>query len=455
MKIPRIVIAATQSSSGKTTIVTGLLAELRSRGLKVQSFKVGPDYIDPGYHKLASGRTAHNLDTWLVPKAKLPQIFAAESVGADIAVIEGVMGLYDGGRGGISSTAEIAKLLDAPVLLVIDCKSMGASAAAIAKGFRDYDEDIKLAGVILNKLGSDTHEEMIKQAMQKINMPVYGSLRRNTEIATPERHLGLLPVEENNQLFIEKMRSMVSASVDVDGILALANRAAAIKSVNGDIFSKDKEIKCTIGIAKDEAFSFYYSTSLAVLENLGARIVPFSPLHDKEIPPVDGIIIGGGFPEMFAAKLAANTALRESLKCAAENNMPIYAECGGYMYLMQSIVDFSGHEYKMAGIFDGQAQMTKKLQMVGYVEAELTTDSVIGKKGTKLHGHEFHFSIDDQSIENRPFCFTKLRNNASYLAGQAKYQTIGSYLHLHFAGASNVAESFVQSCTSYKLTKEK
>lgn len=455
MKIPRIVVAATQSSSGKTTIVTGLLAELRARGLKVQSFKVGPDYIDPGYHKLASGRAAHNLDTWLVPNDKLPQIFTAEAMGADIAVIEGVMGLYDGGRGGISSTAEIAKLLDAPVLLVIDCKSMGASAAAIAKGFRDYDKDVKLAGVILNKLGSSTHEEMIKQAMHKINMPVYGGLRRNDEIATPERHLGLLPVEENSQPFIEKMRSLVSDSVDVDGILALANRAAAIKSVNSDIFSKAKEIKCTIGIAKDEAFSFYYATSLAVLENLGAKLVPFSPLHDKELPPVDGIIIGGGFPEMFAEGLAANVALRQSLKRAAKNNMPIYAECGGYMYLMQSIVDFSSQEYEMAGIFDGQAQMTKKLQMVGYVEAELATDSVIGKKGTKLHGHEFHFSTDDPSIKNRPFCFTKLRNNAKYLAGQAKYKTIGSYLHLHFAGANSVAANFIKSCLDYKMTKDK
>ena len=446
--IPRIVIAATQSGGGKTTLVTGLLAALRARGLTVQSFKVGPDYIDLGYHRLASGRTGHNLDTWLVPEARLTEIFARECAGADIAVIEGVMGLYDGGRRGISSTAAIAKALDAPVLLVIDAKSVGASAAATALGFRVYDARLNLAGVLLNRLGSETHEEMIREAMAGIDMPVYGVLRRDAALALPERHLGLTPVEENAAAeTVRAIGERVEAGLDLDSILKLARSAAPMTIA--EVKRAEKAAPVRIGIAHDEAFSFYYAASLAELEAYGAEIIEFSPLHDEALPEVDGVLIGGGFPEMFAAQLAENASMRASLCRAAEEGMPIYAECGGYMYLMQSLVDFDGVEHAMAGIFPARARMTEKLQMVGYVEAEQTVDTVLGSAGLLLHGHEFHFSVEEAERAAdlvRPFTFTKLRNGARYAAGCVYKNVLGSYLHLHFAGCQTAAENFVEAC---------
>ena len=448
--IPRVVIAATQSGAGKTTIVTGLLAALRQRGLRVQSFKAGPDYIDPGYHRLASGQPAHNLDSWLTPAEILPEILATETENADIAVVEGVMGLYDGGRQGISSTAEIAKIIGAPVLLVIDAKSMGASAAAIAKGFRDYDPAVQVAGVILNRLGSDTHEQMIREAMAGIGMAVFGALRRDESLKMPERHLGLLPVEENEELeLIERMGQAAAKQIDLDKVLALARSAKPLMVKSAAEVSK--RYSCRIGVARDEAFSFYYPASIKVLERLGAEIVPFSPLHDEEPPKVDGLFIGGGFPEMFAEKLVGNVSMRKAIKALAQKGMPMLAECGGYMYLMEALQDFAGRVHEMTGVFSGRAVMTEKLQMVGYVEAELQQDSLLGSRGTKLKGHEFHFSKEGEMIseDKAPFVFRKLRNNSEYPAGQQVQNVLGSYLHLHFAGCPEAAENFVRKCAAY------
>ena len=455
VEIPRIVIAATQSGSGKTTIVTGLLSALRAKGLLVQSFKIGPDYIDPGYHELASGQPGHNLDSWLVPTERLRDIFVHSAGRADIAVIEGVMGLYDGGREGVSSTAEIAKLLKAPVLLVIDAKSMGASAAAIARGFRDYDSEVRFAGVLLNRLGSPTHEAMIAEAMEKQGIPVFGALRRNDALKMPERHLGLLPVTENAEKeIVESIGQAVASQVQMEEIIRLARAAAPLETrepagtENGGI-AASKAVR--IAVAKDEAFSFYYPESLQVLKDFGAELLEFSPLHDRVVPKADGLILGGGFPEMFAEKLCGNASMGQSIKEAAISGMPIYAECGGFMYLMEGMRDFSGREYPMAGVFPGVAAMNQKLQMVGYVTAELQQDTVLGPKGTKIRGHEFHFSSElevDASCP-RAFLFTRLRNGAVYPAGYVKGNAVGSYLHLHFAGCPKAAENFVAACRRY------
>ena len=448
--IPRIVVAATQSGGGKTTLVTGLLAALRAQGLTVQSFKVGPDYIDLGYHQMASGRAGHNLDTWLIPESRLTEIFARECEGADIAVIEGVMGLYDGGRSGISSTASIAKALGAPVLLVIDAKSVGASAAATALGFRMYDADVNLAGVLVNRLGSATHEEMIRTAMAGIDMPVLGALRRDAALALPERHLGLMPVEENEAAeTIRAIGTQVEAGLDIARILELARSAPPLSYVPAA--QRDAAPSCRIGVARDDAFSFYYAASLVELEACGAQLIPFSPLHDAQLPEVDGLIIGGGFPEMFAERLAANTSMRNSIRTASEQGMPIYAECGGYMYLMETLVDFTGTSHPMAGVFSGTARMTQKLQTVGYVDALQNMDTVFGAAGLSLHGHEFHFSVEEGENEEpmRPFTFTKMRSGAKYPAGRALHRTLGSYLHLHFAGCPAAAASFVEACRTW------
>ncbi len=470
-KIPRIVIGAVSSGCGKTTVVTGLLSALRQQNISVQSYKIGPDYIDPGYHRLASGKPAHNMDTWLMSRETMVNTFIDTASRQEIAVIEGVMGLYDGGSKGISSTAEIARLLDAPVVLVIDCKSMGASAAAIALGFQQYDRAVRLAGVILNRLGSDNHQRMIEEAMARLHIPVLGAVRRNELLVMPERHLGLLPVEENQERrVVEAMGEAMARQLDLGAIMQLAHDAPPLGRVYNpadDYLAQvidgrrrsfpDDFGKIRIALARDEAFSFYYPESLAVLERLGAKIMEFSPLTDKSLPEADGLLLGGGFPEMFADELGSNAEMLASVGRAAADGMPIYAECGGYMYLSRSLRDFEGREHPMCGILPGRVQMNKRLQMVGYVEAELQRDCCLGSAGMKLKGHEFHFSSEiagEADITGeRAFQFTRMRNGAVYPGGfvSSGGNVVGSYLHLHFAGCPEAAVAFVGSCWNYRI----
>ena len=458
LRIPRLVIAATQSGSGKTTITTGIIAALRKRGLTVQSYKIGADYIDPGYHSLASNRLAHNLDSWLVSKDKLQKIFAQTSQNAEIAIIEGVMGLYDGGKNGISSTAEISKLINAPVILVIDAKSIGASAAAVALGFWEYDKDVNLAGVILNRIGSDNHKNIIESALSELGIKTLGAIKRDNKLITPERHLGLLPTTENEtKELIENISEAIDSQVDVDELIEIANRGnreqgtgnrnLELEVSHSSLISHTSSFK--IAVAKDEAFNFYYPESLKVLERLGAEIVIFSPLHDESIPTADGLIIGGGFPEMFAAELESNISMRESIKNATFNGLPVFAECGGYMYLMNELIDFEGKGHKMVGVIDNSAKMNDRLQMVGYVEAELLNDCILGKAGDRFHAHEFHFSNEVNNNGQSAFNCVRIRNNSNYNAGFVSGNVVASYLHIHFAGCVEAARHFIKSCQNY------
>ena len=461
---PRVIIAAVMSGSGKTTITAGLLAALKRRGLNVQPYKIGPDYIDTGWHTLASGKISHNLDSWLVGKDKLQEIFTATSQGADISIIEGVMGLYDGGRGGISSTAEISKLLDAPVVLVIDAKSMGTSAAAIALGFREFDKSVKLAGVILNRVGSDSHRKMIVDALNDLGIKCFGAIKRNDEFILPERHLGLVPTTENNSAgVIEKICAAVEEQVDVDGLIRLAKNSAPLEIPTSLIPYFPNSLipyfpnslipyfpnSLKIAVARDEAFSFYYGESLRELEKLGAEIVFFSPLNDEALPEnISGLIIGGGFPEMFAARLQSNKKIRADIFHAAEIGLPIFAECGGFMYLMRELIDFDGKIFEMCGVLDGVATMTNKLQTVGYVEAEILSDCVLGKAGDILRAHEFHFSTA-QTSDEKIFKCRRMRTGSEYLAGAVKKNIVASYLHIHFAGCPNAAKTFISACKKF------
>jgi cobyrinic acid a,c-diamide synthase len=456
LNIPRVVIAGVSSGVGKTTIVTGMLAALAKRGFNVQSYKVGPDYIDPGFHRLASGKSAHNLDTWLVPPESLSAIFAGTAAGNDIAIIEGVMGLYDGGRAGVSSTAAVAKLLTAPVVLVIDAKSMGESAAAIALGFKIYDPEVNLAGVIINRLGSESHKLMVCEALDKLGIPVIGTVFRNKELTMPERHLGLTPVTEHDAAeAVNQMGQQVAEQVDVDKLVALAKTACMLPvSIQAKGNNKPKTIR--IGVAQDEVFTFYYPSSLEVLGEHGAEIVPFSPLKDQRLPEVDGIILGGGFPEMFIKELAANTIMRQDILQAAQQGMPIYAECGGLMYLSRQITDFDNQTYDMVGVIPAVCQMQSKLETVGYVEAKALTDTVLCRNGNKLRGHEFHFSrMLPKNDEGFPwaFEFKKVRTGAIYQGGYAAGNVLASYLHMHFAGNRQAAQQFVEKCTQYRYLK--
>jgi cobyrinic acid a,c-diamide synthase len=454
--IPRIIIAGTNSGVGKTTIVTGILAVLKQKGLTVQSYKVGPDYIDPGYHQLASGKVAHNLDTWLIPTDKLVPIFAKTAFGNDIAIVEGVMGLYDGGRTGISSTAAIAKLLKAPVVLVIDAKSVGESAAAIALGFKMYDQEVNLAGVIINRLGSKNHQNMICEALEKIKIPVLGCIYRNEALHMPERHLGLTPVTEHDASdMISQLQEQISAQVNIEELLKIAHHSSKLSNTL-ELTNNTPQFlpKVRIGVAQDEAFSFYYPESLDILKTLGADIVPFSPIKDTELPQVDGLLFGGGFPEMFVNELADNISMRQSIRQACQEGMPVYAECGGFMYLTKQIIDFNGQEYDMVGVIPAKCNMESKLQTVGYVEATALADSVLCAAGDVLRGHEFHFSQMkyEDSIESFPwaFEFKKTRTGEVYPGGYAYNNIVASYLHMHFAGNEQNALRFLTKCMVFK-----
>lgn len=447
---PRLIIAATQSGCGKTTITLGLLNALKNRGLDVQPYKVGPDYIDTGWHALAVGKISHNLDSWLVGNDRLTEIFADTARGADISVVEGVMGLYDGGRGGISSTAEISKLLNAPVVLIIDAKSMGTSAAAIALGFREFDRTVNLAGVILNRLGSDSHKQMIVDALDALGIKCFGALKRNDEFRLPERHLGLVPTSEHQASdVLKKICAAVENQVDVDALIELAKNSVPLEKT-----CPLPHFPCPltkIGVARDAAFNFYYGAGLRELERRGAEIVYFSPLDDTTLPAVDGLIIGGGFPEMFAADLERNKKIRAEIFRAAEDGLPIFAECGGFMYLMRNLIDFGGKSFEMCGVLDGSATMTDRLQTVGYVAAEVLRDCVIGSAGDKVHAHEFHFSTAETSAE-KIFRCKKLRTGKEYFAGAVKKNVVASYLHVHFAGCPKVAENFIAACREHGRT---
>lgn len=460
INIPRIVIAGTHSGVGKTTIVTGLLAVLKEKGLTIQSYKVGPDYIDPGYHQLASGKVAHNLDTWLVPTDKLVPIFAKTASGNDIVIIEGVMGLYDGGRTGISSTAAIAKILKTPVVLVIDARSIGESAAAIALGYKMYDQEVNVVGVIINRLGSKTHKNMICDALDRIGIPVLGCIYRNDALHMPERHLGLTPVTEHNASDrISELREQISSQLDINKLLEIAQSSPSLCNLEEVTNNSQKTpLNLRIGVAQDDAFSFYYPESLDVLKSLGAEIIPFSPISDNELPQVDGLLFGGGFPEMFANELAINVGMRQSIKQACQEGMPVYAECGGFMYLTKKIVDFEGQKYDMVGVIPATCSMQSKLQTVGYVEATALNENILCDTGDTLRGHEFHFSqmLIDENQKDFPwaFQFKKTRTGEIYNGGYANKNVVASYLHMHFAGNEQNALRFLSSCKVFKQTRK-
>ena len=453
VKIPRLVIAGTQSGVGKTTIVSALLMSLRKRGLAVQAYKVGPDYIDPGYHALASGRPCHNLDSWLMPPERLLDLFTATSRGMDMAVVEGVMGLFDGGRGGVASTAAIARLLKAPVVLVVNARSAGESVAATVLGFRQYDPEVQLAGVILNQIGSDSHRQIVTEALDKIGVRVFGVIRRAESLKVPERHLGLLPVTENDaEQVLANIHSAIAGQIDLDAILELAQSAPDMEIAPAPALPAQRRVR--IGVARDEAFSFYYPESLRILEEMGAELVDFSPLRDATIPEADGLLFGGGFPEMFLAELAANSSMLERIRKASFSGMPILAECGGYMYLCRQVVSFAGDRYHMAGLIPECCHMEKSLQTVGYVEAKALGDNLLCLAGESLRGHEFHFSsmaAENESVENkRAFLITKNRTGAERAGGYADKDLLASYLHMHFAGNSSAARRFVDKCAAYR-----
>ena len=451
-----VLIAGASSSSGKTSISCGILRALKNRGLKVCAYKTGPDYIDTEYLRRAGNCEAYNLDTWLMSENSARELFFKTSQDKDFAIIEGAMGLYDGGA---NSSAAVAKLLNVPVVLVINAKSLGESAAAVALGFKNFDEKIKIAGVILNCVGSENHAEIISESLEKIKIKFFGALPRNENLKIPERHLGLLPAFENKFDF-EILASAVEKNLNLDELLKIPDFSHFDKNFSSlmpcrlPLYEKPYWVQRHAGlaVARDEAFSFYYPESLETLRELGAEIIFFSPIRDKILPEADAYIFGGGFPEIFARELSENLSFLKSVreqKCSKK----ILAECGGLMYLCKSLENLSGEKFKMAGVLPFESFMTTR-PVIGYMEARALRENLICEKNKIVRGHEFHYSRvepDFKFFENHcAFELTRKRNKLNKNAtktfgGYVDKNILASYLHINFFGNFDLAEKFLKS----------
>jgi cobyrinic acid a,c-diamide synthase len=459
--VKSLVIAGTHSGVGKTTIVIGLIAALRARGLTVQPFKVGPDFIDPSHHTMAAGRPCRNLDTWMMPPERMMDLCAMVARGADVALIEGVMGLFDGlgYDDETGSTAQVARLLQAPVLLVIDAAKMARSAAALATGFQRFDPRVPLAGYLVNRAGSENHGQGVAGAIAAATgLPVLGWLPRDDGLHIPERYLGLIPSAEpgNWSEFAQAAGKMVAKCINLDKVLELAgdlpcHSAQTTTRCSGtQALARDSE-PAVIAVARDEAFHFCYEENVALLEEAGATLKFFSPLQDGDLPRhTAGILLSGGFPELYAATLSANTGLHQALRTAHDRGLPIYAECGGLMYLTEAIVDLEGRAFPMVGLLPGSSVMTRRLTL-GYRQARAIASSWLFRKDETVRGHEFHYS----NWEGRP------KNLAAAYdlvppTGKGEVRSEGaslgnlwaSYVHLHFWGKPELASRFVAACKS-------
>lgn len=458
--IPRILIAGTHSGVGKTTLSTAIMACLAGRGYRVQPYKVGPDYIDPGYHNAATGRVSRNLDCWMLGEETVRELFIRSAADAHLSIVEGVMGLYDGlGSTSAGSSAHVAKTLNAPVLLVLDVRSMARSAAAVVLGYQQMDPGVRLAGVILNRVGSQRHYRILKEAIEDTcRLPVVGYVPRQAGIELPERHLGLLPTAEKAGLadHIEAMAGVVEEGIDLGQIVALAREAGTCPVPSARVFP-EKETDCSarIGVVRDQAFNFYYQDGLDLLEALGAELVECSPLKEGGLPgDLHGLYIGGGFPEMFLEVLSQNEQFKRDLKSAAGSGMPIYAECGGLMYLASSIADFNGNEYPAAGLLPGRCRMEKKRAALGYITATALHDNILCSRGTSLRGHEFHYStLEFLQQYNSAYRLTKWGEDPAREDGVVAGNILASYVHLHFAGCPGAAARFINHCEEYRRNK--
>jgi cobyrinic acid a,c-diamide synthase len=454
LNMPRVVIAATGSGVGKTTATVGLISALRARGLRVAAFKCGPDYLDPSYHRRAAGVNSHNLDGWMMGRNAVLATFARGSRDFDIAVIEGMMGLYDSATptGDEGSTAEIAKWLNAPVLLVIDASGMARSIAAMAAGYAHFDRALKVAGIICNRIGSRGHLDMLKMASAEV--PVVGGLPWNVDAAFPERHLGLRSADEDAvpQRLFDAWGELAAQWLDLDAIVAIARAAPALEIDDAARSPRNGNRKCRIGIAWDDAFHFYYEDNLRRLEECGAEIVRFSPSRDAALPEVDGLYFGGGYPEVLARELSGNHRMIDAVRRFAESTRPIYAECGGLMYLAEAIRTLDGSVWPMAGLIPGVAVMSPKLQALGYVEVETRAPSILGPAGTRFRGHQFRYSIlDHDGAEVLPHLYTvRPKWGIEFEEGYTREDLVASYVHAHWASNPEVAEALVRACANVR-----
>lgn len=430
----RIILAGTGSAVGKTTISTGIMKAL-SEKYNVQPFKVGPDYIDPSYHTLATGNMSRNLDSFFMSQSQIRDSYNKAMENKDLAIIEGVRGLYEGidSINDIGSTASVAKALDAPVILIINSRSLVKSAAALVLGFKELDKEVNIAGVILNKVKNKNHYLKTKRSIEEItNVEVIGGIERNDKITIDQRHLGLVPaVERENSInHINNWSEVIKQSIDLDRLVEIMKEAPKINSNLEPIWNKLNKEKVKIGVAYDEVFNFYYKENIESLEANKAKIEYFSPLKDESLPDVDGIYIGGGYPELFSKELSNNKTMLKDIKDFHLADRPIFAECGGLMYLMNSI-----HDDKMSGIYPYKSILTDHVQALKYTITEVQEDNIISKKGEVINGHEFHYSkVLVDNLQNKlAFKITRGKGSYNNQDGFMSRNTLASYVHTHVA----------------------
>ena len=431
MTIPRLVISGSTSGVGKTSITAAIIYGLKKRGFTVQPFKVGPDYIDPSYLSSISKNETKNLDVWLMGKNELVKSFVRSST-SDISIIEGVMGYYDGfgGKTNHASTHHVATLLKSPVILILDASKTSRSIAATALGFTKFHKNSRISGIILNKIGSKKHEVLCRHALENLKIPIIGSIPKNSENTLQSRHLGLIPVTEQKQLQgkIKKISQEIADHLDFETLVKICKNTERLPKINPEKF---KKAKTTIAVALDNSFNFYYHDNIEALRREGAKIKFFSPISDKKIPICDSIYIGGGFPEILGKKLSQNTTMKKSIKQAAETGIPIYAECGGLMYLTKSI-KHNNHKYSMVGLFDAETEMTKKMTL-NYTQGRITSTCLISSP-RNLHAHEFHYSKIRNIPKDAKFLYDLKIGEGIFSKkdGLSEHNVIASYCHLYF-----------------------
>lgn len=438
-------VGAVNSGSGKTTVTLALLAALRARGLRVAPFKCGPDYIDPLFHAAAAGEISHNLDPFLMTARGAADCFAARSAAVDAAVVEGVMGLFDGfGADTLAgSTAELAGLLKIPVVLVVNAHGLAGSIAPLVKGFVDWRPELPVAGVIANLVGSGRHAELLRDALHAAGLPpLLGAFRRDAAIALPERHLGLA-TEAAAKLDFSLLAAKAEAEIELDRLLACCRTARPAAPAAAP---RAAVPPVRLGVARDEAFQFYYEENFRLLREQGVETVFFSPLHDRRLPErLHGLYLGGGYPELHAEALSANTAMLQAIRAFAAAH-PVYGECGGYLYLLEALIDGAGRRVPLAGLLPGEARMGGRLAALGYRKLTLAADGLFGPAGTELKGHEFHYSAVEAGDAPPLFAAVNVRGAAApSAAGAVGGRVAGSYAHVHFASAPEALSHWVEA----------
>lgn len=453
-----IIIAAPVSGSGKTTVTIGIMECLKRRGLKVAPFKVGPDFIDPGYHRIATGQPSLNLDGWMCPPQTVREIFSAHSADADIAVIEGVMGLFDGssGKSDDGSTAQIARLTGATVFLVVDAKGFARSIAALIKGFAEFDPEVRIGGVIFNNVSSENHARILREAVEATlpSIPVVGSIRRDSTLHIPSRHLGLLTAEENelSARYLDQLAKVILSSIDLGLLWALAGAGDVLELPHQQKSAAPADVR--IAVARDRAFCFVYESNLQLLRECGAELITFSPLTDSALPEnISGVYLPGGYPEAYAAELSANAAMVAALRGAIEAGMPVYAECGGFIYLTAGVKAHGEAKRPLqdfVGIFPVVTTMLPQRKALGYREIKLRAASILGAADVVARGHEFHYSETTAMPAEFERLYQVSKGGKDLGAEGYRYKNcVASYIHLHFGSNPAMATALVESCRNF------